>query len=185
MSIEIKVGSGATVEEEEKPVQASMSLNARKSLDGNIMIFDHEEIDIVVMPSENKIVAFAKDLMEDTVYAAQDRLFYHLVKKGIVLPESVHGGNVYGSLEGVIAIPIQEDVSGIQSAVFSIGKFLLEEKPYFETYKEYEEGNVDDLTDPDDEDSTELGEVPQEEVKGSLRKSWIRGPYGMTYMYRY
>ena len=185
MSIEIKVGSDATVEEEEKPVQASMSLNARKSLDGNIMIFDHEEIDIVVMPSENKIVAFAKDLMEDTVYAAQDRLFYHLVKKGIVLPESVHGGNVYGSLEGVIATPIQEDVSGIQSAVFSIGKFLLEEKPYFETYKEYEEGNVDDLTDPDDEDSTELGDVPQEEIKGSLRKSWIRGPYGMTYMYRY
>tara|TARA_R110002020_G_scaffold178880_1_gene371916 strand:- start:2499 stop:3053 length:555 start_codon:yes stop_codon:yes gene_type:complete len=184
MSIEIKVGSDA-VAEEEKPVQASMTLNARKSLDGNIMIFDHEEIDIVVMPAENKVVAFPKDLMEDAVYAAQDRLFYHLIKKGIILPESVHGGNVYGSLEGAIATPIQEDVSATQTAVFSIGKFLSEEKPYFETYKNYEEDGMEDLTDPDPEDSTELGEVPHETEKGSLRKGWIRGPYGMTYTYRY
>ena len=49
MSIEIKVGSGE-VAEEEKPVQASMSLHARKSLDGNIMIFDHDDIDIVILP---------------------------------------------------------------------------------------------------------------------------------------
>ena len=185
MPIEITVGSPEIAEEEERPVQTSMSLNARKSLDGNIMIFDHEEIDIVVMPGQNKVVAFAKDLLEDTVYAAQDRLFYHLIKKGIVLPESVHGGNVYGSIEGMIATPIKEDVSGVQTAVFSIGNFILEEKPYFETYRDYEEAEMDHLTDPDEEDSTELGEVPHEEVKGSLRKSWIRGPYGMTYMYRY
>tara|TARA_R110000765_G_scaffold417058_1_gene519306 strand:- start:112 stop:669 length:558 start_codon:yes stop_codon:yes gene_type:complete len=185
MPIEITVGSPEIAEEEERPVQTSMSLNARKSLDGNIMIFDHEEIDIVVMPGQNKVVAFAKDLLEDTVYAAQDRLFYHLIKKGIVLPESVHGGNVYGSIEGTIATPIKEDVSGVQTAVFSIGNFILEEKPYFETYRDYEEAEMDHLTDPDEEDSTELGEVPHEEVKGSLRKSWIRGPYGMTYMYRY
>ncbi len=184
MAIEITVGSPA-VAEEEKPIQASMSLNARKSLDGNIMIFDHEEIDIVVMPEQNKVVTFAKDLMDENTYAAQDRLFYHLTKKGIVLPESVRGGNVYGSIEGTIVTPIKEDVSGVQSAVFSIGKFILEEKPYFETYKDYEEAEMEHLTDPDDEDSTELGEVPHEEIKGSLRKSWIRGPYGMTYMYRY
>ena len=184
MAIEITVGP-PEVAEEERPVQTSMSLNARKSLDGNIMIFDHEEIDIVVMPAQNKVVAFAKDLMEDTVYAAQDRLFYHLIKKGIVLPESVHGGNVYGSIEATIATPIQEDVSGVQSAVFSIGKFILEERPYFETYKDYDEEEMEHLTNPDEEDSTELGEVPHEDVKGSLRRSWIRGPYGMTYMYRY
>ena len=184
MAINITVGT-PEVAEEERPVQTSMSLNARKSLDGNIMIFDHEEIDIVVMPAQNKIVAFAKDLMEDTVYAAQDRLFYHLTKKGIVLPESVHGGNVYGSMEATIVTPVKEDISGVQTAVFSIGKFILEEKPYFETFNDYEEAEMEHLTDPDDEDSTELGEVPHEEIKGSLRKSWIRGPYGMTYMYRY
>ena len=62
MAIEIQIGSPA-VAEEEKPVQATMALNVRKSLDGNIMIFDHEEIDVVVMPSKSKVVAFPKDMM--------------------------------------------------------------------------------------------------------------------------
>ena len=184
MAIEIKIGSPPE-QPEERPVQTSMPLNARKSLDGNVMIFDHETIDIVVMPSQSKIVAFPKDLMSDTVYEAQDRLFFYLVKKGVVLPESVHGGNVYGSIEGVIATPIQEDVSAAQTAVFSIGNFILEEKPFFKTYNDYEEDRENALTNPDEEDSTELGEVPHEDMKGSLRPGFLRGAYGLNYMYRY
>jgi len=183
MAIEIQIGTPPA--EEEKPVQASLALNARKSLDGNIMIFDHEEIDIVVMPSKNKIVAFPKDLMSDTVYEAQDRLFFHLTKTGIVLPESVHGGSVYGSLEATIATPLEESVEQSQVAVFSIGKFILEEKPFFKTYKEYEEDVEDSLTDPTDEDSTELGDVEHKEMQGSMRPGFLRGAYGLNYMYRY
>ena len=82
MAIEIQIGTQA-VAEEEKPIQASMALNARKSLEGNIMIFDHEEIDVVVMPSKNKVVAFPKDMMSDTVYEAQDRLFFYLVRAAL------------------------------------------------------------------------------------------------------
>ena len=48
MAIEIKIGTPPE-QPEEKPTQTSMPLNARKSLDGNVMIFDHEIIDIVVM----------------------------------------------------------------------------------------------------------------------------------------
>jgi hypothetical protein len=36
--------------------------------------------------------------------------------------------------------------------------------------KEYEKSFTDMLTEPDDEDSTELGEVPQEEEKGTIPK---------------
>jgi len=185
MAIEIKIGAPQEEEVQEKPTQATMSLDARKSLDGNIMIFDHQDIDIVVMPQKNKVIAFPKDLMSDTVYEAQDRLFYFLVKKGIVLPESVHGGNVYGSLEAQIATPLDESVSAAQTAVFSVGKFILEEKPFFSTYKEYEEDREDALTNPDEEASTELGEVPHAVEKGSLRPSFLRGAYGLSYMYRY
>ena len=57
MAIEIKIEtSPEELGEEEKPVQTTLSLNARKSLDGNIMIFDHQDIDIVVMPEKNKII---------------------------------------------------------------------------------------------------------------------------------
>ena len=184
MAIEIQIGS-PTVAEEEKPVQATMALNVRKSLDGNIMIFDHEEIDVVVMPSKSKVVAFPKDMMSDTVYEAQDRLFFYLVKNGIVTPESVHGGNVYGSLEGTIVKPLEEGVDQSQVAVFSIGKFVMEEKPFFNTQKEYEEGLEDSLTNPDEEESTELGDVEQKTTQGSLRPGFLRGAYGLNYMYRY
>ena len=105
MAIDIQINPDSSQDKATKPEekQASASLNIRKSLDGNLMIFDHEEIDIVVMPSKNKIVAFAKDELSDATYAAQDRLFYDLSKKGIIQPETVHAGSVYGSMEATIS----------------------------------------------------------------------------------
>ena len=60
--------------------QVTIELNARKTLDGDIMIFDHEDIDIVVMSKQKKILSFAKDAMTDKVYDAQDRLYKFLRK---------------------------------------------------------------------------------------------------------
>mgnify|MGYP001288633341 CR=1 FL=1 len=57
------------------------------------MIFDHGDIDIILSASKNKIVAFPKDVLSDVVYGAQNRLFAHLMKKGIVIPESIQGFN--------------------------------------------------------------------------------------------
>ena len=50
--------------------------------------------------------------------------------------------------------------------------------------EEFEKAVDDYLTEPTPADSTPLGEVPQEPVKGSIRPGWIRGPYGMNIMYR-
>jgi hypothetical protein len=36
-------------------------MHARKNLNGDIMIFDHNNIDIVLMPEKKKVVAFAKE----------------------------------------------------------------------------------------------------------------------------
>jgi hypothetical protein len=67
MPIGIKIQSGS----QEQIV--TLELKARKTLDGNIMIFDHEEMDIVLMPRKNKIVTFAKNDFSETVYSAQNR----------------------------------------------------------------------------------------------------------------
>ena len=56
-------------------------LNAREALNGDIMIFDHNDIDIVLMQEKNKIVAFAKEMITDNVYGAESRLFEFLRKK--------------------------------------------------------------------------------------------------------
>tara|TARA_Y100001938_G_scaffold109628_1_gene149905 strand:- start:164 stop:712 length:549 start_codon:yes stop_codon:yes gene_type:complete len=170
---------------DQEPIQETISLNARKSLDGNIMIFDHREIDIVVIPKTQKVLALAKTNFSDQVYEAQERLFSFLRKHGIVELANVQGGNVYGSLEAKLAKPINEEISAVESALYNISKYLKEEEEFYMMYEYDEEEEVEQLTDPSSEDSTELGEVPHEERKGSLIPGYIRGPYGMTSFYRY
>ncbi len=75
-------------------------LKARRTLDGKILIPDHPDIDIAIIPEKNKIVAFPKEEMDDEVYETQDRLFKHLVRNGVCDFDSVQGGGcfyVYGS----------------------------------------------------------------------------------------
>mgnify|MGYP003116848890 CR=1 FL=1 len=165
--------------------QRIISLNARKSLNGDVMIFDHKDIDIVLLIETKKVVAFAKDSFADHVYQSQDRLFNFLRRKGVIIPESVQGGNVYGSMEALLNTPSENNVSRFDVALLSIKNFLDEEAPYFDVYEDYEEKEIENLTDPSEEASTELGEVPHEERKGSLVPGYVRGPYGMTTFYRY
>ena len=184
ININIKSGEEKELEEPEQPTQ-SVSLDARKTLDGNLMVFDHEDIDIVLIPSSNKIMVFAKDLMEERIYHTQDRFFYFLRKKGVIVPETVKAGAVYGSMEATIATPIEESVNANQVVLNVVSKFIEEERPYFRKYHELESEYEEELTDPDIMNSTELGEVPQTAKKGALRPGYIRGPYGMTSFYRY
>ena len=99
MAINITINKTAEIPEE-LPVQETIFLNARESLDGNVMIFDHKDIDIVIMSENKKVLTLAKQQFSDQVYEAQDRLFSYLAKKGILELGSIQGGNVYGSMEG-------------------------------------------------------------------------------------
>ena len=98
MNEEIKVQVG----EPEKNIvyNPKMSMILRKTLGGDYAIYDHYDMDIVIQPERKQVLAFAKNEMSDDVYAAQDRLFAFLQKKGVILPETIQGGNVYGSMQG-------------------------------------------------------------------------------------
>ena len=186
MAITIKIGPQAEEgkpTEEEKPVQANAFLKIRKTLDGSFIIFDHEDIDIVVMSQKNKIVTFAKDEMGDHIYAAQSRLFDYLSKKGIIEFDSIQGGNIYGSLEA--KIQTSEEANSLQMAIFVIGKFIEEERPFYRRDKKYQAELERELLEPSDEDSTELGEVPHDTRKGVINR-WpgSNAAYGLTGMYR-
>ena len=64
-------------------------------------------------------------------------------------------------MEAVLNKAPEEDVSPFDAAILSIYNFLTEEEAYFsDDWEDYEEQEIDHLTDPDAEDSTELGEVP-------------------------
>ena len=170
MSVDIKI-----------EMDPKVSLKARRTLDGNILILDHEDIDIVLIMEKGKCVLFPKDEMSDRVYDAQNRAFKHLASRGLINRGSIRGGNVFGSLEAEL---LDENVPGIkrdQAFLYSIHEYIEEEKKFFRTADRYDDASLDRLLEPPPEDSTELGDVPHSDRKGS-HSSAVR-PYGFMYNY--
>jgi hypothetical protein len=153
MSVTFKVEPSQEVEEL-KP-QASMELVARRTLDGNLAIYDHLDVDIVVMPEKTKVICFAKKEMSNAVYDVQKRMFEYLRTKGVIIPETVMGGNVYGSMEA--KYPAESEIADpTQAVIFSIGKFLEEERPYFMWDAAHKSEEEERLLEPPDEETTEF-----------------------------
>lgn len=148
---------------------------ARESLNGDIMIFEHKDIDIVIMQEKKKVVAFAKEILNDNVYGAEKRLFDHLRKTGIVQFDSIQGGNVYGSMEAIVLDSKKYDP--MKSALVQIYEWCKSEKPSSEFLESHDDMMQDNMLNPNDEHATELGEVPHEEEKGSILTKNLFAPY--------
>jgi len=161
------IAAAQTEEEEQKP-QASLDLIVRKTADGNIMIMDHTDIDVIVMPLLNKVLTVAKNILTDDVYDSQNRLFKYLGKKGLLDLASIKSGNIYGSLEAAYIAETFNGADPAETIVFGIGKFMEEEKPYFMYSAKMEDDEMDRLTAPEGEDATKLGEVPHGKQKGVI-----------------
>ena len=177
MALTIKIGRG------HQSAVVRLEMDIRKSMSGDLMIFDHGDIDIVLSPADNKVLAFPKETMSDLVYGAQNRLFAHLRKKGLIIPESIQGGAFYGVLEGELQKSFKQDLDTAKMTLINISKFIDEERPYFESTEAIVSMSDDELIHPDKEDSTELGEVPQSTEQGSIRPGFIRDPYSLSYLY--
>ena len=176
MAVVVKIGDAIS-----KTVTLEMDI--RKSLSGDLMIFDHGDIDIVLSPTKNKVVAFPKETMNDLVYGAQNRLFTFLRKRGLVIPESIQAGSFYGSFEATMQKPVNEDLSASKMTLVNISNFIEEERPYFESMETIISISDDEYIDPEKEESTELGEVPQSTKQGSIRQGYVRDPYSLNYLY--
>tara|TARA_R100000030_G_scaffold46595_2_gene35211 strand:- start:161 stop:598 length:438 start_codon:yes stop_codon:yes gene_type:complete len=137
------------------------------------MIMDHKDIDIVLKPNEKKIVAFAKETLSDLVYGAESRLLEYLRKQGILKIDSIQGGNVYGSLEG----QLHESDKAVEITLMKISEWMETEQPMMSGRTGYDDMNDEHLLSPDGEYSTELGEVPAAEKKGSITQSNLFAPY--------
>ena len=128
MSISVLVGDKAIKKSGTELKDYKFSLDMRQTLGGDYVIYDHPDIDIVVMPKMKKSVAFPKDKISDLTYDTESRLFDYLTKKGIIARDSVQGGNVYASLQGLLEepkAPAEGDaMDPIQPALFGIAKFI-------------------------------------------------------------
>lgn len=160
--------------EPKKPPQIfTIKLKVRRTLDGNFIVSDHPDIDIVIMPEKKKVITFSKNNFDDHVYQTQDRLMKYLIKKGVLMPDSVAGSNVYGSLEGKIMKSIQ-DVPIDNLMLMLVSKWIDSEKPSFVYQKAIDDIYTDRVTEPDDKESTELGDVSAAQEKGSVPIHQVR-----------
>jgi len=183
MAINVLVGDKAIKRDGNKLKDYKFSLDMRQTLGGDYVIYDHHDIDIVIMIKLNKIVAFPKDKISEITYDTESRLFDYMTKKGIVSRDSIQAGNVYASLQGVIEVPKAvedgEPIDPLQPALFAIAKFIEMEKPRYEYMDRMEEEEEEYITSPADDNSTNLGEVPHAAEKGSIRP----GIYYQSYMH--
>jgi len=155
--------------------EVNFKLMTRSAINGDIMILDHKDIDIVLKQKDSKILAFAKETISDYTYGAEARLLEFLRRKGILEYDSIQGGNIYGSLEGKLMTSEEVEVNKVALKVIS--EWMETEDSYIKGTTAYDEMSDDHLISPDGEYSTELGEVPAEEQKGSILQHNLFAPY--------
>ena len=94
---------------------------------------------------------------------------------GIVDYDSIQGGNVYGSMEGKIMD--SETIHPIKAALYSLSEWFKTEQPYMSGTTAYDDLQDDALISPSSEESTELGDVPAADKKGSIYQHNLFAPY--------
>lgn len=175
MTVKVKIKHQEPSPEDTKVTNPiKMNLKLRRTMEGYFQISDHPEVMIVVQPQKNKIVTFPKEEYGDHIYDAQDRLFRYLTKKGVVQPETVRGGQIYASIEAQYSEDSNVGGKPEELVVFSIAKFIEEERPYYMAEEARDDEFEKYLLEPDEEDSTELGEIPHAQTKGSIPKVQTR-----------
>jgi len=174
MAIKINITAGGV------PVEKVL-LNARKTIDGNIIISDHPDMNILIMPSKSKIVALPKNELDDELYDTQKRLFDYLFKKGVIEYDSVQAGNLFMSKEAVIPEPTGEG-DKIQYCLYAISNFIDEELPFYQNMKEFEKEAENQLLDPEIDEYTEFDPSRHSDTKGSLPPKMVK--YGIHSIYR-
>lgn len=181
--IKIKVVSSEEKKEDDDGIKIEIvqkdeikfKLMTRSAVNGDIMILDHKDIDIVLKQGEGKILTFAKETISDYTYGAESRLMEFMRKKGVLEYDSIQGGNIYGSLEGQLMK--SEDVEVNKVALKVISEWMTTEESYLKGTTAYDDMEDEHLLSPDGEYSTELGEVPAEEKKGSILQHNLFAPY--------
>lgn len=177
MALKVTIG-----EPEDKP-NIKFDMLVRQTLSGNYIMTGHPQIDIVYSPEKNKITSFTKERIDNCGYASHDSLYKHLYKRGIIDLDSVTGGNVYASFEAKLLEPKLEADNVVPLVLMNISDWIDVDREQYDFVEEYDELQDEQLLEPDKEHSTELGEVPQEPIKGSMGKYPLKmySPYSYYY----
>jgi len=182
MPLRIKLGSYDSSAAKPDP-QATVTLQAQKTLDGNILINDHEKMDIIIVPSQKKVVTLPKPYSGDNVYEYQKDLLHDLFKEGTIKYDSIQGGPIFGALEGTYSE--NDKVDPVQAILLGVEKYIARTAFSEVRAEDYDQAIEDRFTDPTDEDSTEWGSIkPQQDEPNQYDVQTSGYTYaGSGYMY--
>ena len=170
-ALRIKVSSP-----ERPKVVETLDLKARRNLRGDVMIFDHNDIDIVIT-KDKRIITFAKEMFGEAIYETQNRLFKFLFERGIIDLKTVQGGDFYASVEADLLE--STDYKPVPHALLTIAKFLDNERPQIDFEVAFEKEQDQRLAAPLPDESTDFD--PQKyhrEKKGSIQPGHM--PFGIS-----
>jgi len=154
-----------------------IKLNIRKTLDNNIVIYDHPSMDIILIPTKNKIFTVPKEDSAFDSYPAQDRYFKFLDDKGALVRGTTRSGVILNSLESFY--PPNNKIDVLQVILLLTKRFMDKENEFINVAENYEESVEDMYVNPDEEETTELGEIPQKARKGNVNV--YQTAYGILY----
>ena len=149
-----------TLNKVEKPVQAEIALKISKTLDGNLIIDDHECMDIVVNPTEGKVVTLPKPYAEKDVYDYQRDLMYYLFKGGVTEASMPQGGLAFGMIETPYKVESTTEANSLQTVLYLISEYIRETAGDEDVAKEYDKNIEDRFVDPEASETTEPGKIP-------------------------
>ena len=174
MPIKLKIRIGG------KPVERIL-LKAKKTIDGNIIISDHPDMNILILADKSKVVCLPKEELDDELYHSQKRLFDFLITNGVVDFSTVQDGNLFMSREGTIP-EVKEEGDKIQYCLYAISNFLKKEMPFYKNMEEFEKEVERNLLEPEPDEYTEFDASRHSDSKGTLPPRFIK--YGIHSIYR-
>ena len=180
----LKIRLGTPTEKQPKEPQASVPLQIKKTLGGNLLINDHPYLDIVINPAQGKISTLPKPDAEKDVFDYQQELFYGLFKSGITNSDAPEGAAGFGIVE--ISYPKEGAVNTLQSLLYALSRIINKSRSEDQVADAYDKHIEDRFTDPTDEDSTPYGEIPpyQDTPAGEQDSSYYDYAYaGYGYYY--
>ena len=172
IKIKIKITPGKEIEK--------ILLKAKKTIDGNIIISDHPELDIFVLAKKSKIIMMPKEEMDDEIYDTQRRLTKYLTKRGVIDMSTIQAGNLFMSME--VSIPESTEGDKIQYLLYVLADFIEEELPFYKDQKDHEQQMEKSLLEPEEDEYTELDPSRHAAEKGSMHPA--QRQYGIGAIYR-
>ena len=156
----------------------TVKLNARKTLDNNIIIYDNRFFNVVLIPFKNKIITMPKQNVNRDTYPMQNDFLTFLQDKGALVFGSIRSGSTFRSLEAFYAVNDEIDVLQV---IMLLAKSYIELHGHdYTTLDDYLDDVEDMYVEPPADETTPYGKVPQDPTKGTLPDVYSK-PYGLLY----